>query len=72
MGEFVIIAAWCVSGFFAYGLTYRHFQQMFPSIAVATRGRDRRLAAFAAVCGPIGLVVAFFSSGCGRHGLQWK
>ena len=72
MPELLIAAGWCVSGFFAYGLTYRYFQQMFPSIAAKTRGSDRRLALFMAACGPIGLAVAFFSSGCGRHGLQWK
>ena len=67
----VMIAIWVACGAATAGITYAYFDSEFPTLRGTTKHRELLgLATYFALFGPIGLLVAFLSSGFARHG--WR
>lgn len=72
VGVFLLGVVWAVCGILAYGLTLGYFQREFVVLGEKTRAGNVVLALLMFLIGPIGLIVAFLSSGFGHHGFRWR
>ncbi|KKN41484.1 hypothetical protein LCGC14_0722980 [marine sediment metagenome] len=71
----IIIGAaslYVLCGLLAYKATFAFFQKEYPGIAESQQDTDRRRAWCMAVCGPVGLLVAFLCGDLFRHGFTTK
>ena len=66
---FLGILLWVILGILAYGKTFGHFQNKFPSIASEMVEEDRKFAFLVACFGPIGFFTTFILS---EYPCQWK
>ena len=73
MSEWIIagvVAFWVACGVIAYGGTIAYFQNQYWDVRDGRR--DRGLALFMFLCGPMGLLIVALSAGRFRYGLQWR
>ncbi len=71
-GWALLAVFWAICGVVAYGLTLGYFQREFVILGEKTRPGNVVLAVLMCLIGPMGLAVAFFSSGFGHHGFRWR
>lgn len=68
----IIIAAWLICAFLAYGIVFAHFQGKWPNQAKENRKADIEVSATVALLGPIGLIVALILADFPKHGFRIK
>lgn len=70
----LFVGLWIVCGFFAYGLTYAHFQknERWSSIHEETEEDDFRFALLMGYLGLIGFLAALGFSEWRKYDMQWK
>lgn len=83
----VIAIGWGFCGVVAYGITLGYFQNKWKSLIVRSEhdraypytpffpgagDKDKYLALFFGLMGPVGAITAFFLSERGKYGLLWK
>lgn len=69
--KILFVVIWIVCGFFAYGITYGYFQNKYSTFAGKDRIFDTILALFFGMLGILGLILAYYLSGCCEYGLKW-